>query len=73
MLSSDCVADILLSGELTMISSQVAIGDPGQGGVVGWQRLNSYLCGRSNIAKILSRIKEWVVKVEQSLVRSFQR
>ncbi len=71
MLSTDCVADILLSGELTMIFGQVAAGDPGQGGVVEWRRLNSYLCGRSNIAKIMSKTKGWVAKVERSLVRSF--
>lgn len=41
MLSTERVADILLSGELTMIFSQVAVGDPGQGGVVEWRRLNS--------------------------------
>lgn len=34
MLSTDCVADILLSVELTMIFSQVAVGDSGQGDVV---------------------------------------
>lgn len=41
MLSPDCVADTLLSDELTMISSQVAVGEPGQAGVVGWRRLKS--------------------------------
>ena len=64
MLSPDCVAGILLSDEVSMISSQIAVGDPGQGGVVGWRGLNSYLCGRSNIAKITSRTQGWVAKVE---------
>lgn len=38
LLSIDDVAGILISGEVIMSSRKVQVGDPGQGGAVGWRR-----------------------------------
>lgn len=68
MLSLDGVAGILLSGEVTMMSRKIAVEDSGQGGAVGWRRWNSYLCGRSSIAKIMGRTKGVGAKVTCAIV-----